>query len=422
MSRRTRGNDGTSVVAPSDPIFYGWILVAVGFVLQGIATGTTQYLIGVFTLPLASEFNASRAAVLLHTQTMLSGAGALMGPVIGILMLRYSLRGMLLVAVAAMAGGFIVIAHATQLWHIAVGYAGFLPISVSTITLGTTSLVTNWFSNARGRALGLMTAGTSAFGFALPPLVAFWIGEYGWRTSCLILAGLALATLPLIVWTIVDKPEQRGLQPDGHASRSGETNLESLNPDADWTLGAVLKSLRFWVISLAISLCIGVAVIIITSIIPFAIDAGNSPAKAAYLASVIALFAFLGKIAFGTLADHVGQRLLIWLPAALLGLACFLISLQPGYTVLCIASMMVGSSLGALTPGWGMLVSLGFGRRAFSMAMGATLPVLALVIAVGVPMAGLIHDMTGGYQDLWWLLIILLAAAAGAGSFLPRDR
>lgn len=352
----------------------------------------------------------------------MSGAGALFGPMIGILMQRHSVRGMLLFAIGSMGVGFIVIGSATQLWHVAVGYAGFLSIGVGTITLGTTSLATNWFALARGRALGLMAAGTSAFGFILPPLVTFWIDEYGWRLTYLILAALALTALPIIRWTVVDKPEQRGLQPDGHAPQPSDVKPESLDSGIVWTLGSALQSLRFWVVALTISLCIGVAVVIITSIVPFAIDAGNSPAEAAYLASAIAVFGLTGKIAFGAFADHVGQRLLIWLPASLLGLGSLLMSLQSGYAVLFAASIAVGLSLGALTPAWGMLVALNFGRRAFSMVMGATLPVVALVIAVSVPMAGRVHDVTGGYEILWWALLVVLGAAAGAGRLLPRSR
>ncbi|MBK7250885.1 MAG: MFS transporter [Gammaproteobacteria bacterium] len=403
-------------------VFYGWIIVGMGFVLQGLGTGTTQYLIGVFTLPFASEFHASRAAVLLYTQGILSIVGAVSGPMIGILMQRYSLRTMLLLAICSIGLGFIVLSRATELWHVAVAYAAFLSLGVGTITLGTASLATNWFSLARGRALGLMSAGTSGFGFVLPPLVTFWIGEYGWRSAWLILAGIVLAALPVTLWVVVDRPELRGLHPDGAPAAPDEARPLASGPDAAWTLRDVLSSRVFWTIALTISLCIGMGVAILANMIPFAVDKGSSPEKAAYLTSAIAAFALLGKIAFGFLADRIGQRLLIWIPAALLAAACVMIGIEPTYAVLFAGSIAVGLSFGALTPAWSLLVALNFGRKAFSLVMGATLPIMALAVAVSVPMAGHVRDLTGSYETLWWGFLVILGVVAIIARPLGADR
>lgn len=404
-------------LVPATGLFYGWVIVALCFLLLGLSAGTTQYLVGVFTVPFAEEFGASRGEVLFATSSLLAITGGIIAPFAGAQLRRFSIRRAVLWCVGWMGGGFAALAFTTALWQVALIYAAMLAVGVVTINLGANTLAATWFSAKRGRALGFVAAGTSAFGFLLPPLVSHGIAAFGWRSTCLLLAVMLWATLPLLARLLVDRPEQRGLLPDG-ATAVGAAQAAA--PDASvWTVRSILASARFWQVVLPVGVCLATAVALLTSLIPLAIDAGIDARHAAYLASLTALCGVAGKVGFGFLADAIGQRQMVWIPLALVAAACGAVLGTPGYLELVAAALLLGFGIGAATPAWGALVGANFGRVDFSLAMGLMTPILSILLALSVPFAGVVYDRSGSYDGAWMSLIGALLAAAVVGAFLP---
>lgn len=416
----------TSITVGPPKFFYGWVIVALGFLLQGLATGVTQYLIGIFAVPFGEDFDASRGAVLFATSSMMAAAGGVFSPVIGLVMQRVSTRLLLTLSAAWMGLGFLALANATSLWQIGFVFAGFLAAGVSTISIGTYALAAQWFVRRRGRAIGIIAAGTSTFGFIMPPVVALSIGAVGWRQSCVLLGILLLAIAPFIAWLAANKPELKGLRPDGDANENSagivSENAPAPQDLATWTTATVLLSGRFWVVSLCIALCISIAVAKMTSIVPAAIDSGVSSQKAAFLVSLVAACAVLGKIVFGIVADGISQRLMIWVPAILLIITALLLFSASSYGVYLVASVILGFALGAITPAWGTLVALNFGRSAFSLAQGLTTFVVSAAMFIAVPAAGWVRDSTDGYDLAWLALGAVVLVPAGLAFLLPTRR
>lgn len=399
-------------------LFYGWVIVGLCFLLQGLAAGSTQYLVGVFAVPFATDFDASRAGVLFATSSLMAIAGGVLAPVAGALLRRYSIRWLMAFAVAWMGCGFAALAAASGLWQVGAIYALALAVGMTTINLGTNTLAATWFTTKRGRALGFVAAGTSAFGFLLPPLVSHGVAELGWRTTCVLLALLMWLVVPLVARLLVDRPEQRGLLPDG-AAPAGDQAAAAAAARV-WTVRALLVSPAFWLVVLPVGLCLASAVALLTNLIPVAVDAGIGAQTAAYLASVAALCGVFGKIVFGFIADRIDQRRMVWLPAGFIGISCLLLVVgEPGYAQLLSAGVALGLGIGAATPAWGALVALHFGRDGFSLAMGLMSPVLSVLLAISVPFAGWVYDRTGSYDGAWLTLLAALALAAICGRLLP---
>jgi MFS family permease len=403
-----------SAVATDAPpkLFYGWVVVGVCFLILGLSMGSTQYLVGVLAGPFAAEFSAGRAAVLFSTASVMAIAGGMASPFLGAWLQRASARKAMLLAIGAMGIGFILLSVATALWQVAAIYALALAFGTGATNLGANMLAATWFTAKRGRALGLTAAGMSAFGFVLPPLATQGIAELGWRPTCLIVGLVLLAALPLIGWLLVDKPAQRGLYPDG-ASSAGVAVIGAEAP-VRWTVRALLACSSFWLIVLPIGLCLATAVTLLNNLMLLAVDLGIAADSAAYLASLVALSALVGK-----LADVVGPRSLVWIPLGLAISACLIIHGASAYPRLAVAATLLGLAFGAATPAWSALVAATFGTGSFTLAMGLMTPVVSVLLASCIPFAGWVRDLTGSYDVAWLVLAAAMAAMVVAVWRLP---
>jgi hypothetical protein len=201
-------------------VFYGWWIVAVSFAAQAFAVGLTTYAFGLFQKPVAAEFDASFQEVGLG-MTLMGVAGAIFAPFLGRALDRRSIRGIMVLG--------------------CVVSPGMLALGPN----GSAKVVANWFVRRRGQALGICAAGTSAGGFLAPPLIAMAIEAFGWRgaLACLALVVTVLA-IPLVWLVIADRPEDRGLAPDGDDAAL-QPAAGAATPAAEWTFGALLRERNF---------------------------------------------------------------------------------------------------------------------------------------------------------------------------------
>ncbi|WP_231941815.1 MFS transporter [Candidatus Desulfovibrio trichonymphae] len=139
-------------------------------------------------------------------------------PVMVGLSARFPLRA--LMALGALAGGCVTffLGFSHNIWV----FTGlFTVVWVSTQACGGVvgnALVSNWFSRYRGRAFGLVNAGTSLSGAVLPLIALPLINTFGMQTAYMILGAATLLLAPASWLLIRDTPEEMGLHPDGSPS------------------------------------------------------------------------------------------------------------------------------------------------------------------------------------------------------------
>jgi MFS family permease len=96
-------------------IFFGWWVVSMGALLNGLGTGILYYAFTVFFLPLKHEFRVSSAAIsLFYAAGRLEGG--LEGPLIGYLISRYGARAIIILGVSMAGGGLILLSFAPGYW------------------------------------------------------------------------------------------------------------------------------------------------------------------------------------------------------------------------------------------------------------------------------------------------------------------
>lgn len=387
-------------------MFYGWWLVGVAFLVQMVSSGAVIYSYSVVAVPLGEAFQASRLTMMLG-MTAMTLTGGLLSPWLGHAIDHGSLRRMMALGAGALAAGYGLLSITTASWQVIAIYA--LVMTLATNLLGplcASTLLARWFTQRRGLALGLAAVGTSVGGFVIPPLLQALIDDLEWRMALRVLALGTLALTVPAVWMVVDRPGDRGLHPDGAAPPTSTAPAAAPLSTKD-----VLRQANFWWVALVISILFGVYTALLSNLAPFALGTGASREQAALLISVIALAGIIGKLVFGTIADHIDLRL--GLAAAILlivaGLAGYRAS--DSYTVLVASSVALGLAAGGMLPVWGALLAVLFGALNYGRVMGLMNPVIMPLTLAGPPFAGWVFDSTGSYAGAFLGFIGVLLAA-----------
>jgi len=409
-----------------DGVFYGWWIVGVAFVGQAISIGCTSYAFGLFQGPISAELGASSTQFNLG-MTFFGVAMALFAPFLGNLLDRHSIRGIMALGGALMAAGFFLMSLAPSLLTLGLLFGVAIGLGAATLgPLGASKVVANWFVHRRGRALGIASVGSSAGGFLAPPLIILAIDAFGWRGALTAIgAVVALVAVPFAWLVIVNRPEDRGLAPDGDAG--GTTPAPEAGPGAEstaqWSLSGLLRERNFWVIGLSVGLCFATLGSLIANLPRHAADLGIEKLSASFLLSALSAAGIVGKIGFGALADRVDKRLLMWIAIAMLALYYGALRLHFGYGALLGMSIVGGLSFGGFLPMWGALIGMCFGRESFGRVMGLMTPVMGPLNWLVFPLTGRVRDTTGSYDLAWVAFIGALALAAVLLAFLrPPER
>jgi MFS family permease len=393
--------------------FYGWRIVAVALVCQFVSAGLLFYSFGVFFKSVAAELGGSRFDVSVGLAAA-NVAGALSAPFIGRAVERGSARSVIILGSLACGSGYALLSMVGSLWQFYAVTATL--VGVGTLALGNipqAALVTRWFAAKRGTALGIATVGVSLSGLVMPTAATFLINGYGWRVGYRIYGAMAVVlVLPLVIWVVVDRPEDLGLSPDGDDA-AGPMSAPR------FTTREIMASRAFWCIALTFALSIFSVSAMLTHLVPHLTDIGLGPYRAASLLSLAAGCGIAGKVTFGRIADEVDPRRAVWLSLGLQVVGSLLLLSMRGTLPLTLAAIVFGFGMGGIVPLFSTLIAAAFGPDVFPRAAGLMRPVMLPLTASGVPLAGWLFDHFGNYNAAFITFAAAYAAAMVATAWLP---
>jgi len=380
--------------------YYRWIVVAYGVTLQAISVGTLIYCFTLFTLPWLEEFGSSRRDLMLTIALLQIGAGV-MGPLAGRALDTFPLKWVILTGLACMVMGLMLAQRATALWHLWLVYATLMPITMTlTGTLAAQTLVSRWFTDNRGFALGISAIGTNVGGIVLPILVSAWLLQVGWRDTLNNLMFLAVALiLPLTFLVLGRSPTPASSLESGGA---GDQRV--------WTTREILTTSIFWIpfCGLApLSMAFGTLQFNLGIIVR---DIGLDTAVTGNLIALTSVCMVAGKLFFGVMGDRVDHRKLYWIANVATIIALLLVLYAQTLPVLVVATVATGISGGGILPLMGLMYSSRFGVASFGRVMGfGMLTIMAGAVSpIG---AGWVYDLYGSYSiALITLALIMLPA------------
>lgn len=400
-------------------IFYGWWIVVGAFFLNFAGIGIIMNSMGVFIKPVSESLGFTRGGFTLYF-TIAALAMMVMAPVMGKLLERYDIRIIMTISTAMMAASFALFSQCrtlTQFYILAlflgIGSAGshIIPVSM---------MITNWFIDKRGLAMGIVFAATGVGGLIFNPLANWIIMHHSWQAAYLAF-GLIIGvfSIPTAIFIVRAKPSDKGLLPYG-----GEAAVarQSLSEQGGLTATEALRDRAFWLLAVIILLVAIANMGVLHHIVPYLTDIGYSSTTATALMSLHMAMLIFGKVLTGSLADRLG--LLKSYLVCMMGLVIAIVLLYGAQLmwVAVVFSVLFGFSIAVRTVLPPLMTARVLGQKHFAVIYGFLNIFTTLGTAVGVPLSGFIYDWTKSYSLAFALYIGLCLIAAAAGILLMTHR
>ena len=354
---------GADRASPARP----WLVVLGSALALMVGNGPIiLFTFGVLVVPITAEFGWSRATlasavVAAHT------TGALVMPFIGGLVDRFGVRPVSLVAICAFSlvlAGISLLPPVPLLFVLAYALLGILGAGHSTLTYA--RVVSTWFDEKRGLALGLTLSGVGV-GTALTPQIArILVAGYGWRGAFVGLAVLLFAVAaPAVAFFVRDRPPRVAAQ-DGLAG-------DEIVVIEGVPLLAALRDMRFWMIGIALFLVALAVNGTIAHIVPLLADRGISTRAATVTLSATGLALILGRVLSGYCLDRFFAPFVsaAFFAVPLCGIA--LLGSGADGALALLAAVMLGIGIGAEVDIMAFLVGRYFGLSHYGAIYGTLL-------------------------------------------------
>ena len=411
--------------------FYGWVIVAVGFLAHIASAFSISSTLSVFLKPLSQDLGLSRGVFsLIRSGEILIGAAA--APVIGTLLDRHGGKWLMAAGGLVSGGGFLLLGQARDFWQFAI--VRWLLISPGDSLMG--SLVVNvsisqWFVRMRGRALALAGMGHGLAKVCMPVAAASLILYTGWRGAWVVfgLVTLALVVGPALLF-MRRRPEDMGLLPDGGSIPQKEAGSESAKAkarpsaadDVAWTRREALGTSAFWLIVITF----GVSHVGVTGlnlhVFSFVSDQGHPAMVAALVMSIIAVMQFSTPMGWGLLAERINIAWLIMAKFLVQAVGILLALSDPGLVSLYAGFFLYGIGMGGTAILAELIWANYFGRTSLGKIRGMGSLITSAFSAGGPPFFGLLFDATQSYKLSFSIFIGMLFASAGLSLFLRPPR
>ncbi len=409
------GSQGIAQTGDKPGFFYGWVIVAVCFALGFLGSGIYAYAKGIFLIHLADELAAGSRMHISIGFSSLAVIGALISPALGKYLDNQSPRTVMLVGVLLLSIAYTLLALAQELWQFYLIVAFGFGLSITAIgTMTRSRAIISWFDLWRGRAFGVAIIGASLTGIVIPPLANWIVEGYGWRVGYLAFAGITFGILlPVVYLWMKDSPGELGEIRDGrkvHAQQR-EKPVQLENDDRVWTWQELLKFPAFWSIGCMFGTMACVYTVVMLHLFGHLLDIGITSTNAAIVLSCVALASVFGKPILGWLADRYGARLTICLSLMSQAFALYAFTLTNSFMVCVLIALLHGFGYSGLALLRTFAMSTSVGSRSIGLAYGVGRWIELPFILIASPLAGLVHDISGSYDQAFVTLAIMLLCA-----------
>lgn len=344
---------------------------------------------------------------------------ALVAPIVGRLVDRHGSRRLMCFGALILGLAFCILSVLHTTWHLYGGY--FLDgIGAAAMTqVPAAAAVANWFDRRRGMAMAATLMGMGFGGTFIPPLLSHVIFQWGWRMGYLAIAlAMVLLTLPVVALVVRTRPVARELPRDG-GDQPGESATVSpgqpeLTRPAAPDMVKVHKTPVFWMVAASFFLASLGGIGIGTHEYAFLTDLGWPLGTAALAISLYGLFAMVGKLLIGAIADRTSPSRSAAICFAFLSACLLLVLAVKVDPVVWLFVVIYGLGTGGISLVRPLVAVEVFGLGRFGAVYGLITGLASLGSVVGPLFAGYVFDITGSYDTAFAVCALTFALAAVA--------
>ena len=410
-----------------NPNNYRWIILAVCFLTITFTNGLTLGGLVVFDRELLDYLSEVTGEEVLRQELKLKDAITLWSTAVfafiaGIIIDRVGVRALMISGMFLLSATFYYYAQSDSLtdMYIIHIFQGMV-LSMSGMVINVV-LISKWFNDNRGLAIGVLLAGTSVGNGIFPQINTYLltISDGDWRQVMIWLALIPLAYIPVLFAFIKEKPEDVAVKEDNQASN----DFKASSIEGGFTLQQTLRSANFWFLSV-MAFCTFYSILAMIGHVFLMLDGeGYSPQISATGVSIIFIGGFIGKVISGKLAEMIGRKIVLVGGVAMMLLGSLLIVSSIFYKnplLIWIGLTLYGTGWGGLYTLIQLLVADLFGLIAIGKIMGVINIIDTIGGGLGPIITAVIYDSTQNYLLPFLVISALLVIALISSSMLKID-
>ena len=371
-----------------------YLLVLVSCCLMAASSvGVFTNSVGVFYSKVSEDLQIGRGSFAFHA-TLCSLVMGFLCPVMAKLMKRFRFRPLMIAGSLLSAGATALMSIAGNVWTFYI-LGAIRGIGMTTFSLmAVTTLITNWFKEKHGLAIGIALSFSGLAGAVFNPLFSAFISGSGWRTAFLWMGIIGfILTIPGMLF-LEYKPEQVGLSAYG-AEKEGlaaERHNKELHSGTKIYIPALIV--------LSLMTVLHTSVTGIAQHFPGMSEwMGYEAAVGAAMVSAGMIGNIISKLVIGTLSDRIGpfkaSMCMIIVNASALILLLLLKGNSP-YLMYGVA-FLYGTVYAVGAVGIPLLTRRLFGTENYATAYSVITVFTSIGSASALTIIGLVYDFTGGY-------------------------
>lgn len=383
---------------------FPWVIAILASLALMVSNGMSISGLSVFDESLLNEFGWNRGELKFRDMITL-GVTGIAAPFLGILLDRYGVRACMIVGWVLLGGAYYLYSSINSLGDM---YLVHVILGIGLVLCGLNAgviLVSNWFVEKRGTAIGIALVGTSLGGAIFPQYGTAMIESLGWRGAYQSELIFPLVLLLLTIFVIRSEPADKNMLPYGGKAEHGASHT-----DEGVEYGDALRSVSFW--ALATIACttfysvLGVQAHIFLHMRDMEFDVQT----ATNAISLFFLCALVGKFVFGLIADAIGPKRVFYLNIAVMligGIA--LATMQPD--LLWGAVVLFGLGWGGVYTVLQLSAITCFGLKAAGKILGTITVLDAIGGGLGIWLTGVMYARDQSYQTPFIIFCVLVFIA-----------
>ena len=396
----TEGNAGKK-------IHFGYFVVAAMVLTCFIPLSLGLSCAGIFYPALSDHLGVERGMLSYYTSVLWIAALVAL-PFLGKLLNNRDARLCTTGAVAIIVAAFVWLSFTSALWMFYVAAAAMGVGVAMLLFLAPSTLINRWFAKRAGALLGIVMAFTGVGGVVWSTVGGILIQQIGWSATYLVFAVLSALTIPVTLFMVASRPEDKGLAPFGY-----EPGTDKDAPAFAQGIAAS-EAFRMPVFYLICAMCfflnIGMYVYFMIPSYATTLQIGAALSLLGATASSVAMAGqTVSKLALGAVGERRPQTSTIAaLALGIAGVAIFAF-LSESVVAFYAAALFFGAYYGITNVMMPIFTRASFGDRDYAQIYSRVSMVASISNAAAAFIWGTVIDATHSYLPMFVGVIVLMA-------------